>query len=136
MVAGERATLQGKIDVNERWRAASPVRISCSQFWGHWSVMTPGFGGGHLGQVPVHLLRVISMSRCLFLFNRSSKNSFITPATGRMVDICARGGTSMVTPRFDSRFVNRENKHISLLSLIQPAFLHLCNNFSGSLELK
>ncbi|KAL2295976.1 hypothetical protein Nmel_017507, partial [Mimus melanotis] len=34
---------------------------------------------------------------------RSSKNSFITPATGRMVDICARGGTSMVTPRFDSR---------------------------------
>ncbi|NXH97700.1 BORE1 protein, partial [Pachycephala philippinensis] len=34
---------------------------------------------------------------------RSSKNNFITPATGRMVDICARGGTSMVTPRFDSR---------------------------------
>ncbi|NWH93096.1 BORE1 protein, partial [Aegithalos caudatus] len=34
---------------------------------------------------------------------RSSKNSFITPATGRMVDVCARGGTSMVTPRFDSR---------------------------------
>ncbi|NWH37334.1 BORE1 protein, partial [Chloropsis hardwickii] len=34
---------------------------------------------------------------------RSSKNSFITPATGRMVDICARGGTSMVTPRFDPR---------------------------------
>ncbi|RLV96831.1 hypothetical protein DV515_00012419 [Chloebia gouldiae] len=34
---------------------------------------------------------------------RSSKNSFITPATGRMGDICARGGTSMVTPRFDPR---------------------------------
>ncbi|NWV03445.1 BORE1 protein, partial [Ptilonorhynchus violaceus] len=34
---------------------------------------------------------------------RSSKNSFITPATGRMVDFCARGGTSMVTPKFDSR---------------------------------
>ncbi|KAM4884737.1 borealin [Sylvia borin] len=35
---------------------------------------------------------------------RSSKNSFITPATGRMVDVCARGGTSsMITPRFDSR---------------------------------
>ncbi|NXR92387.1 BORE1 protein, partial [Hypocryptadius cinnamomeus] len=34
---------------------------------------------------------------------RSSKNSFITPATGRMVDMCARGGTSMVTPRFDTR---------------------------------
>ncbi|TRZ18016.1 hypothetical protein HGM15179_009104 [Zosterops borbonicus] len=47
--------------------------------------------------------KLISMSRCLFPFNRSSKNSFITPATGRMVDICARGGTSMVTPRFDSR---------------------------------
>ncbi|NWU39082.1 BORE1 protein, partial [Hylia prasina] len=41
--------------------------------------------------------RVKSMSK------RSSKNSFITPATGRVVDICARGGTSMVTPRFDSR---------------------------------
>ncbi|CAN8200687.1 unnamed protein product [Coccothraustes coccothraustes] len=34
---------------------------------------------------------------------RSSKNSFITPATGRTVDMCARGGTSMVTPRFDPR---------------------------------
>lgn len=34
---------------------------------------------------------------------RSSKNSFITPATGRMVDICAQGGTSMITPRFDPR---------------------------------
>ncbi|XP_054504408.2 borealin [Agelaius phoeniceus] len=34
---------------------------------------------------------------------RSSKNSFITPASGRMVDMCARGGTSMVTPRFDPR---------------------------------
>ncbi|NXI13495.1 BORE1 protein, partial [Irena cyanogastra] len=34
---------------------------------------------------------------------RSSKNCFITPATGRMVDTCARGGTSMVTPRFDPR---------------------------------
>ncbi|XP_005492413.2 borealin [Zonotrichia albicollis] len=34
---------------------------------------------------------------------RSSKNSFITPASGRMVDMCAQGGTSMVTPRFDPR---------------------------------
>ncbi|NWY68149.1 BORE1 protein, partial [Erithacus rubecula] len=33
----------------------------------------------------------------------SSKNSFITPATGRTAETCARGGTSMVTPRFDSR---------------------------------
>lgn len=28
------ATLQGKTDMNERWRAASPVRINCPQFWG------------------------------------------------------------------------------------------------------
>uniref|UniRef100_A0A8C5IN65 Borealin n=1 Tax=Junco hyemalis TaxID=40217 RepID=A0A8C5IN65_JUNHY len=34
---------------------------------------------------------------------RLSKNSFITPASGRMVDMCAQGGTSMVTPRFDPR---------------------------------
>ncbi|NXI47954.1 BORE1 protein, partial [Galbula dea] len=34
---------------------------------------------------------------------RSSKNSFITPATGKIVDFCARGGTSMITPKFDSR---------------------------------
>ncbi|KFQ68666.1 Borealin, partial [Phaethon lepturus] len=34
---------------------------------------------------------------------RSSKNNFITPATGRIVDLSARGGTSLVTPRFDSR---------------------------------
>ncbi|NWR01170.1 BORE1 protein, partial [Paradoxornis webbianus] len=31
----------------------------------------------------------------------SSKNGLITPATGRKVDTCARGGTSTVTPRFD-----------------------------------
>ncbi|NXN99039.1 BORE1 protein, partial [Rhinopomastus cyanomelas] len=37
------------------------------------------------------------------LSKRSSKSSFITPATGRSVDFCARGGTAMVTPRFDSR---------------------------------
>ncbi|KFO78782.1 Borealin, partial [Cuculus canorus] len=34
---------------------------------------------------------------------RSSKNNFITPATGRIETLCAQGGTSMVTPRFDSR---------------------------------
>lgn len=28
------ATPQGKIDVNERWTAASPLRTSCPQFWG------------------------------------------------------------------------------------------------------
>ncbi|XP_057237013.1 borealin, partial [Malurus melanocephalus] len=36
------------------------------------------------------------------LSKRSSKNSFVTPASGRMVDACVRGGTSMLTPRFDS----------------------------------
>ncbi|NXA25382.1 BORE1 protein, partial [Ibidorhyncha struthersii] len=34
---------------------------------------------------------------------RSSKNNNFTPATGRIVDLCAWGGTSMVTPKFDSR---------------------------------
>ncbi|NWV43841.1 BORE1 protein, partial [Grantiella picta] len=37
------------------------------------------------------------------LSKRSSKTSFVTPACGRRVDSSARGGTSMVTPRFDSR---------------------------------
>ncbi|NWV83865.1 BORE1 protein, partial [Dasyornis broadbenti] len=37
------------------------------------------------------------------LSKRSSKNSFITPASGRKFDISLRGGTSVVTPRFDSR---------------------------------
>ncbi|XP_032304312.1 borealin isoform X1 [Coturnix japonica] len=35
--------------------------------------------------------------------SRSSKSSFVTPATGRNLDLCARGGTSVITPRFDSR---------------------------------
>ncbi|KGL83843.1 Borealin, partial [Tinamus guttatus] len=34
---------------------------------------------------------------------RSSRNNFITPANGRIVDVCARGGNSMVTPKFDFR---------------------------------
>ncbi|KFQ27411.1 Borealin, partial [Mesitornis unicolor] len=34
---------------------------------------------------------------------RSSKNNFVTPATGRSVALCAQAGTSMVTPRFDAR---------------------------------
>ncbi|KFU88921.1 Borealin, partial [Chaetura pelagica] len=36
------------------------------------------------------------------LSKRSSRSKFITPATGRFVDFCAPGGTSMVTPKFDS----------------------------------
>ncbi|KFP96363.1 Borealin, partial [Leptosomus discolor] len=35
--------------------------------------------------------------------NRSSKTNFITPANGRVLDLSARGGTSMITPKFDSR---------------------------------
>ncbi|KFP87224.1 Borealin, partial [Acanthisitta chloris] len=34
---------------------------------------------------------------------RLSKNSYITPATGRMVDFCARRGTSVTMSKFDSR---------------------------------
>ncbi|XP_061216865.1 borealin [Neopsephotus bourkii] len=32
---------------------------------------------------------------------RSSKNNFITPATGRNVGLCAPHGSSMITPKFD-----------------------------------
>ncbi|KAM8796175.1 borealin [Eudromia elegans] len=42
-------------------------------------------------------------SRVKRMSKRSSRNNFITPANGRIVDVCVRGGTSMVTPRFDSR---------------------------------
>ncbi|NXG01654.1 BORE1 protein, partial [Sakesphorus luctuosus] len=42
-------------------------------------------------------------SRVKHLSKRSSKNSFITPATGKVGNFCARGSTSMITPRFDSR---------------------------------
>ncbi|XP_005142276.2 borealin [Melopsittacus undulatus] len=42
-----------------------------------------------------------SRSRRARANKRSSKNSFITPATGRMVGLCAPGGSSMPTPRFD-----------------------------------
>ncbi|KFR15243.1 Borealin, partial [Opisthocomus hoazin] len=37
------------------------------------------------------------------LSKRSSKNNFITPATGRIVDMSAQGGTSVITHKFDSR---------------------------------
>ncbi|XP_068015036.1 borealin [Melanerpes formicivorus] len=53
-------------------------------------------------KVPVSRSRRAPSSRVKRMSKRSSKNSFITPATGRMVDFCARGGNSMLTPRFDS----------------------------------
>ncbi|NWU65015.1 BORE1 protein, partial [Pterocles burchelli] len=55
-------------------------------------------------KAPVSRSRRAPSARVKRVSKRSSKNSFITPATGRIVDLCARGGTSMVTPRFDSRF--------------------------------
>ncbi|NXJ41895.1 BORE1 protein, partial [Ciconia maguari] len=54
-------------------------------------------------KVPVSRSRRAPSARVKRLSKRSSKNSLITPATGRMVDLCARGGTSMITPKFDSR---------------------------------
>ncbi|NXW16980.1 BORE1 protein, partial [Circaetus pectoralis] len=55
-------------------------------------------------KVPVSRSRRAPSARVKRMSKRSSKNNFITPATGRIVDVCARGGTSMVTPKFDSRF--------------------------------
>ncbi|NXD81924.1 BORE1 protein, partial [Halcyon senegalensis] len=55
-------------------------------------------------KVPASRSRRAPSSRVKGLSKRSSKINFITPATGRIADLCARGGTSMVTPKFDSRF--------------------------------
>ncbi|NXU78283.1 BORE1 protein, partial [Oreotrochilus melanogaster] len=54
-------------------------------------------------KVPVSRSRRPPSARVKRMSKRSSKSNFITPANGRAVDLCARGGTSMVTPRFDSR---------------------------------
>ncbi|NWX53083.1 BORE1 protein, partial [Steatornis caripensis] len=54
-------------------------------------------------KVPVSRSRRPPSARVKCMNKRSSKTNFITPATGRIVDLCAPGGTSMVTPRFDSR---------------------------------
>ncbi|KAM6108636.1 LOW QUALITY PROTEIN: borealin [Pterocles gutturalis] len=54
-------------------------------------------------KAPVSRSRRAPSARVKRVSKRSSKNNFVTPATGRIVDLCARGGTSMVTPRFDSR---------------------------------
>ncbi|NXC73681.1 BORE1 protein, partial [Anhinga anhinga] len=55
-------------------------------------------------KVPVSKSRRAPSARVKRMSKRSSKNNFITPATGKIIDLCARGGTSMVTPKFDSRF--------------------------------
>ncbi|NXT43424.1 BORE1 protein, partial [Pelecanoides urinatrix] len=53
---------------------------------------------------PLSRSRRAPSARVKRMSKRSSKSNYITPATGRIVDVCARGGTSMVTPKFDSRF--------------------------------
>ncbi|NXH71552.1 BORE1 protein, partial [Hydrobates tethys] len=53
-------------------------------------------------KAPVSRSRRAPSARVKRMSKRASKN-YITPATGRIVDVCARGGTSMVTPKFDSR---------------------------------
>ncbi|NXY47234.1 BORE1 protein, partial [Ceuthmochares aereus] len=55
-------------------------------------------------KVPVSRSRRPPSARVRRMSKRSSKTNFITPATGRIETLCAQGGTSMVTPRFDSRF--------------------------------
>ncbi|XP_065506811.1 borealin [Caloenas nicobarica] len=54
-------------------------------------------------KAPVSRSRRAPSARVKRISNRSSKSNFITPATGNTIDLCARGGTSMITPRFDSR---------------------------------
>uniref|UniRef100_A0A8D0ESB5 Borealin n=1 Tax=Strix occidentalis caurina TaxID=311401 RepID=A0A8D0ESB5_STROC len=62
----------------------------------------PGKVKASTKKAPVSRSRRAPSARVKRMSKRSSKNNFITPATGRIVDLCARGGTSMVTPRFDS----------------------------------
>ncbi|NXI65694.1 BORE1 protein, partial [Anseranas semipalmata] len=54
-------------------------------------------------KAPLSKSRRAPSARVKRMSKRSSKNNFITPATGRIGDLCARGGTSIVTPKFDSR---------------------------------
>lgn len=54
-------------------------------------------------KAPVSRSRRAPSARVKRVSKRSSKSSFITPATGRNLDLCARGDASIVTPRFDSR---------------------------------
>ncbi|NXX82252.1 BORE1 protein, partial [Urocolius indicus] len=57
-------------------------------------------------RVPVSRSRKAPSSRVKRMSKRSSKSNFITPATGRNVGLCAQGGTSLITPKFDSRLVS------------------------------
>ncbi|XP_069731206.1 borealin [Phaenicophaeus curvirostris] len=54
-------------------------------------------------KVPVSRSRRPPSARVKRMSKRSSKTNLITPATGRIETLCAQGGTSMITPRFDSR---------------------------------
>ncbi|XP_042750746.1 borealin [Lagopus leucura] len=54
-------------------------------------------------KAPASRSRRAPSARVKRMSQRSSKSSFITPATGRNLNLCARGGASIVTPRFDSR---------------------------------
>ncbi|XP_065587709.1 borealin [Cyrtonyx montezumae] len=54
-------------------------------------------------KAPASKSRRAPSARVKRMSKRSSKSSFITPATGRNLDLCVRGGASIVTPRFDSR---------------------------------
>ncbi|NWX17294.1 BORE1 protein, partial [Aegotheles bennettii] len=55
-------------------------------------------------KVPLSRSRRPPSARVKCVSKRSSRINFITPTTGRNVNLCAQGGTSMVTPKFDSRF--------------------------------
>ncbi|XP_064327231.1 borealin [Phalacrocorax carbo] len=54
-------------------------------------------------KMPVSRSRRAPSARVKRMSKRSSKTNFVTPATGKIIDLCARGGTSMATPKFDSR---------------------------------
>ncbi|XP_067167634.1 borealin isoform X3 [Apteryx mantelli] len=73
--------------------------------------------------------------------SRSSRNNFITPATGRIVDVCARGGTSIVTPKFDSRIFKTpvpvgggESIRLTASDLTKKNLLHLNPEAQGIMK--
>ncbi|NWU89085.1 BORE1 protein, partial [Upupa epops] len=77
--------------------------------------------GTYTKKVPASRTKRPPSAAVKHLNKRSSRN--ITPATGRNVDFCTRGATSMVTPRFDSRVFNTPglrtpaaNEHVYTIS--------------------
>ncbi|XP_009893783.1 PREDICTED: borealin [Charadrius vociferus] len=54
-------------------------------------------------KAPVSRSRRAPSARVKRMSKRSSRTNFVTPAAGRVVDLCAPGGTSVVTTKFDSR---------------------------------